>query len=223
MSCAILVVMDYSSAKKYFQRAYRTGSDFWTLMPYKLKGRDLLRYLPAGSMLLDVGSGRGRFPLELARLGYKVIGLDYVKKIVTDNNEEVRVNDMASSLRFVEGNALDIPFTDASFDGVLDFGLMQHFYPTDRMTYVREINRVLKPGGYTLLVLLSRETTSYLTWTPKAHADAEYDYEDVHYHFFTPEEIMELFGEEYALMSKRIEYIEGRESLAYLVMLLRKK
>jgi hypothetical protein len=45
----------------------------------------------------------------------------------------------------------------------------------------------------------------------------------VHYHFFTPEEIMELFGEEYALMSKRIEYIEGRESLAYLVMLLRKK
>ncbi len=217
------ISMSYESQKEYFERAYRTGSDIWTHTPYTLKGKDLLPYLPPNAMLLDLGSGRGRFPFELVKLGFKVIGLEYVKEIVEKNNEEVKVNKISDKIRFIEGDALDIQFADASFDGVMDFGLLQHIARSDWPTYIEECTRVVKPGGYILLALLSRETEKYLHWTPKKDDKGDFENEGVLYHFFTLDEITNLFGKNFTLEHYKIDYIEERGDLAYLVTLLRKK
>jgi len=215
--------MDYKNQKEYFERAYRTGSDIWTHTPYTLKGKDLLPYLPPGAMVLDVGSGRGRFPFELVDLGFKVIGLEYVKEIVEKNNEEVKINKISDKIRFIEGDVLDISFADSSFDGVMDFGLLHHLNREDWSTYVSECARVTKSGGYILLAQLSRETKKYLNWAPKQDPKGDFINEGVYYHFFTLEEITNLFGGTFTVEHYRIDYIEERGDLAYLVTLLRKK
>lgn len=213
--------MSYEQQKEYFERAYRTGSDIWTHTPYTLKGKDVLEYLPASSMILDLGSGRGRFPFELVKLGIKVIGLDYISEIVKNNNEEIKMLDLSEKIRFVEGDVLAIPFTDESFDGVLDFGVLQHIKKDDWQTYTDEIERVLKPGGYYLSVLLSRETDHFLSWIPKQSEDGDFEHEGVYYHFFTKEEICTLF-DSMTLVQQKIEYIQERDNLAYVVSVFKK-
>ena len=215
--------MDYKTQKEYFERAYRTGSDIWTHTPYDLKGKDLTPYLPPDAMILDLGSGRGRFPFELVNLGFRVIGLEYVKEIVDKNNEEIKINKISDKIRFIEGDVLDVPFADNSFDGVVDFGLLQHLDRSDWLTYMQESLRVLKSGGYFLLVLLSKETEQYLTWNPKKDLNGDFENEGVLYHFFTLDELIKLFGDNATLEHQKIDYIKDKENLAYIVTLFRKK
>ena len=110
--------MDYQEHKNYFEIAYRTGSDIWTNLSIKNRGKMLMKELPKESMVLDVGSGRGLFAKQLAESGFSVIGLDFEGNIVKKTNEEIKNWGLSGKLKFVEGSALDIPFIDNSFDGV---------------------------------------------------------------------------------------------------------
>lgn len=215
--------MDYSNQKQYFETAYTTGSDHWTHVAFSDKGSDLAKYLKPGAMILDLGSGRGQFPFDLALDGFRVIGLDYVKSIVEKNNEEVKNRKLEKSMRFLEGDVFDIPLTDASFDAVTDVGLLQHIHPEDWIEYRSEMNRVLKPGGYFFLIALSKETKSFLTWHPKREPFGTYDREGVHYHFFTREEITLLFDGMFKLVSERIDTVTlHHDPTAFFVMVFQK-
>jgi len=127
--------MDYKEHKEYFETAYRTGSDIWTHIPAKERGKMLTKELPKGALILDVGSGRGLFAKQLVEDGYSVIGVDFESNIVKKTNEDVKNWGLEGRLRFVEGDALDIPFTDESFDGVYSFGLMENLYKEDWAQY----------------------------------------------------------------------------------------
>lgn len=214
---------DYSDQKKFFEIAYRTGTDSWTHIPYRLRAKSIVDYIRPDSLVLDVGSGRGRFPFELVKLGYRVIGLEYVKEVVTKDNDEVRLLGISDKIRFVEGDVLDIPFTNASFDGVTDFGVLQHLDRADWATYMKEISRVTKPSAYFLSVLLSRKTPSYFDWVPETSKTGDFNRDGVSYHFFTEEEIGELANESFDVVGQRVEYISERDNIAYLVSLLKRK
>jgi ubiquinone/menaquinone biosynthesis C-methylase UbiE len=215
--------MDYSNQKQYFETAYITGSDHWTHVAFNQKGSDLSKYLKPGAMILDLGSGRGQFPFELVQDGYRTIGLDYVKSIVEKNNEEVHNRKLDTSMRFIEGDVFNIPFTDGSFDAVTDVGLLQHIHPEDWLEYRMEVNRVLKPGGYYFLIALSRDTKSFLTWHPKREPFGTYDREGVQYHFFTREELTLLFDGTFTLLSERTDVVTlHHDPTSFFVMVFQK-
>ena len=88
---------------------------------------------------------------------------------------------------------------------------------------MQESLRVLKSGGYFLLVLLSKETEQYLTWNPKKDLNGDFENEGVLYHFFTLDELIKLFGDNATLEHQKIDYIKDKENLAYIVTLFRKK
>ena len=95
-----------------------------------------------GDQLLDVACGTGVVARQaVARLGDggRVVGLDAnAAMLAVAGRIEPRVE-------WVEGTAEDLPFDDASFDGVVSqFGLM---FFTDRAAAISEMARVLKPGG----------------------------------------------------------------------------
>src|SRR4051794_31058892 len=108
--------------------------------------------LQAGWRVLDVATGSGNAALAAARRGCEAVGVDYVPALL----ERGRVRAAAEHLdvRFVAGDAEDLPFPDASFDAVLSiYGAM--FAPDHRRT-AGELARVCRPGGRIALA----------SWTP---------------------------------------------------------
>jgi ubiquinone/menaquinone biosynthesis C-methylase UbiE len=93
---------------------------------------------------LEVGCGTGAVTRFVAtELGLQAIGIDI------DPEQIALAGSGASGLanaRFQEGDATRLPFEDGSFDVVLSFMATHHIEDVD--TALREIARVLRPGGY---------------------------------------------------------------------------
>jgi len=93
-----------------------------------------------GKRLLDLSSGGGRTSERLARLGFQVVATDYGVP-----------GPMANGIARVGGVDLNrfLPFQSASFDAVDLVEVIEHIENQPQL--VREINRVLKPGGVLLV------------------------------------------------------------------------
>jgi SAM-dependent methyltransferase len=108
--------------------------------------------LQAGWRVLDVATGSGNAALAAARRGCEAVGVDYVPALL----ERGRVRAAAEHLgvRFVQGDAEDLPFPDASYDAVLSiYGVM---FAPDHGRTAAELARVCRPGGRIALA----------NWTP---------------------------------------------------------
>jgi SAM-dependent methyltransferase len=103
--------------------------------------------------LLDAGCGTGRHALFMAEQGYQVSALDY-SAIAIDDLRHAAQRAGRSITTAVE--SVDrLPFADASFDGVLSFGVLYYLSPQGFRQSLHEILRVLKPGGQALVMVKS--------------------------------------------------------------------
>ena len=95
--------------------------------------------------LLDLGCGNGEFTLKVAeRIGTgNVFGIDIVK----DNVEQAKAKGINCYQADLDGAKL--PFEDESFDAVCANHIIEHLSDTDG--FVKEVHRVLKPGGYAVI------------------------------------------------------------------------
>jgi ubiquinone/menaquinone biosynthesis C-methylase UbiE len=104
--------------------------------------------------VLDAGCGGGRYSVALSRLGFgKVVGLDWSTQgiaLATERAAQAGVRDVT----YVTGDVLALPFEDREFDVVFSNGVLHH--TTDTRRGVREMARVLKPGGRAWLYLYHR-------------------------------------------------------------------
>ena len=214
--------MDYHEHKKYFETAYKTGADIWTHLPMKARGQMLIEQLSPGALVLEVGSGRGLFAKQLAEEGFRVIGIDFEGNIVRKANSEIKNWGLEGKLKFMEADALDIPFTDESFDAVCDFGLLENLYQEDWGQYAEEIIRVLKPGGFYLNTSLSRETQHFFEFYPKGSMSGEFQKYGVHYHFFNKDEMKNLFAQQLTPVEQGIELTDKPNQVALLETLFKK-
>ncbi len=98
----------------------------------------------AGKRLLDVGSGRGGGASHMHRyLGLaETVGMDLASSAVELSS---RIFADVEGLRYQQGDSMDMPFEDASFDAVTNVE-SSHCYP-DLGKFLSEVHRVLKPGG----------------------------------------------------------------------------
>ena len=51
-------------------------------------------------------------------------------------------------VRFAQGSAVSLPFSDSSFDFVYSSQVLEHLHPDDVPTHLAEVGRVLRPGGW---------------------------------------------------------------------------
>ncbi|MCF7835598.1 MAG: class I SAM-dependent methyltransferase [Candidatus Marinimicrobia bacterium] len=215
--------MSYEEQKKYFEQSYTTGSDIWTHIPYEKRGLPLLSKLPKNSLILDVGSGRGMWSFELAEMGYRVIGIDYAKNAVDKANNGSKDRGLEGKIKFVEGDVLNMPFKESTFDAVVDFGLMQHLHKNDWDKYIKEVSRVTRTEGFFLKVVFSKETTSFLGFNPKESETADFEKDGIHYHFFTKEEIAEIFEKNFEIIEQKIEAPSKKDVPIFISTLMKKK
>jgi SAM-dependent methyltransferase len=136
-----------------------TGGMIWSSKVGKIRGRDrLLSLLPwrGDEMVLDVGCGRGLLLIGAARrlTTGKAIGVDIWQSEDLSGNrpeatlENAQIEGVAERVEVKTADARQLPFPDASFDVVVSNIALHNIYKAaERQQAVREIARVLKPGG----------------------------------------------------------------------------
>ena len=99
-----------------------------------------------GMRILDVATGTGLVAFGLARRGATVIGLDQSEHMLAGARRRLAGHpDLTPRLSFVRGEAEHLPFADEEFDALTFTYLLR--YVDDRPATMRELARVLKPGG----------------------------------------------------------------------------
>ncbi len=97
--------------------------------------------------LLDVATGTADLAIEAARRHpeIQVTGIDFIREMLTPGRQKVKDRGLAGRIRLLQADALALPFPDGSFDAVgIAFGIRNI---PDRMAALREMRRVLIPGG----------------------------------------------------------------------------
>src|SRR5215218_7134718 len=96
--------------------------------------------------VLDVATGTAAVAIELVRrTGCTVVGLDQSPEMLAAGRARVERAGLAGRIRLVEGRAEELPFADASFEG-LTFTYIYR-YVEDAGATLRELARVVRPGG----------------------------------------------------------------------------
>ncbi len=107
--------------------------------------------LRPGDLFLDAGAGFGRHAFEAARLGARVVALDYAADEVLGTRAtfggmvgagEIPLDRFVGVLR---GDATKLPFADDTFDRVVTSEVLEHIQAD--VEAIAELARVLKPGG----------------------------------------------------------------------------
>lgn len=113
----------------------------WSYYPIYRRKIELLARLfdriPKTATILDAGCGEGVMVDELRRRGYTAVGVD---------------RDYASA-DVIRGDILSLPFENGHFDVVMFLDVIEHLPFEQQPRALRELRRVLKPGGMLILTI----------------------------------------------------------------------
>lgn len=105
--------------------------------------------LPTGSRVLDAGCGVAHVAIYMAKNGLKVEAIDIVDRHVARGRTNVQAQKLEKSITVSKMSYQDLSFGNASFDGLYTMETLSH--ATDFHQAVKELHRVLKPGGSLVL------------------------------------------------------------------------
>ncbi|MGE7878526.1 class I SAM-dependent methyltransferase [Peribacillus muralis] len=127
----------------------KSSHDMWetgsrkTIIPF------FAEYVPEGSKVADIGCGDGVGSLKLAKAGFEVTGVD-LSKVMIDFAEGKAAHQ--PGLSFIQGDFNALPFMDEEMDAAMVINSLE--YTGDPLLVMKEILRVIKPGGYACFAIL---------------------------------------------------------------------
>ena len=107
--------------------------------------------------VLEIGCGLGTDGAQFARAGANYTGVDLTQAAVDLAKRRFELFQLPGTFRIADAERLDFP--DNSFDIVYSHGVLHH--TPDTATAVREIHRVLRPGGQAIVMLYHRNSYNY--------------------------------------------------------------
>ncbi|MEI6499213.1 MAG: class I SAM-dependent methyltransferase [bacterium] len=130
---------------------------------------ELKKYIQTDDRILDLGCANG-YLIELFENISNYIGVDVSDELIN-----------IAKTKYPEGNFIhiepnQIPFPDASFDKVFCLSTIHHIPgEEERLKFMAEINRVLKPNGLLILTAWDTNSEMFAWWQKNKASFAEYD------------------------------------------------
>ena len=124
----------------------------------------LVQLAPVGRdcQALDVCCGTGDLTLALASRGFETTGVDFSEPMLSVARRRGARRKEKGRPRFIQGDALQLPFASDSFDVVtVAYGLRNL---ADVDAGLRELTRVLRPGGTLLILEFGKPASALLRW-----------------------------------------------------------
>lgn len=147
-----------ANEEKFFSRSWTHSFYFWKLRQVML-GQTVLNLLnksssPTKPHIVDLGCGPGTnlFDVCAASRQAEWFGLDLNRQEAADGAGRSRYRVQERSMQpvhFMSGDIFKLPFADNSVDIIISSEVVEHL--PDPMPAIREIARVLKPGGYAMV------------------------------------------------------------------------
>ncbi|GGD69224.1 demethylmenaquinone methyltransferase [Paenibacillus nasutitermitis] len=139
-----------------------------------------------GETAIDLCCGTCDWTISLARASGtgKMVGLDFSRNMLDFGQQKVDKENLNNQISLIQGNAMELPFENNRFDyATIGFGLRN---VPDLVQVLKEMQRVVKPGGQVVCLELSKPT-----WQP---------FKSIYYFYF--ERILPNLGK---LVAKRYE------------------
>lgn len=116
-----------------------------------------------GGMALDLGCGRGRNTLFLAKSGFVTTGIDIVPELISGLNRQAEEQGLAGRVRaHCQSVTEPWPLGDSSIDVAVDTFCYKHqIEAAERARYRAELARDLRPGGFYMLTLAGDDDGYY--------------------------------------------------------------
>jgi len=110
--------------------------------------KELGRYVKDGDRVLDLGCGNGRLVEVFKERNIEYIGADVSEKLIKIAKEKYPQNE------FIIISDFNLPFSNNYFDKVYSLAVFHHIPSEEfRLQFLREIKRILKPGGNLILTV----------------------------------------------------------------------
>ena len=137
-----------SNPLDFFNSVYQNNAP-WDIGAPQPAMAALIEKCPPTNPILDLGCGSGDLAIYLAKLGYQVIGVDFVESAIKNAQDKVTSlpNEAAQSLRFQVADALKPSFLREKFGAVFDSGFYHLFNPDQCEQLIDEVASILKPYG----------------------------------------------------------------------------
>lgn len=158
-------ILSNDPTEENYEKAYQELHSFYLestngmIYSHKLSfiSRSFLNFIGSNNEILEIGCGNGLFSKKVAEKNNNVVGIDISKIAISiaNKNKNSKLN-----LKYLHGDARKLNFEDNRFDIVISIDVIEHISPQGIVNHFRDVNRVLKPGGY------------YLFWTPHKYYGA---------------------------------------------------
>ncbi len=125
--------------------------------------------LPKGAHVLDLATGTADLAIMTAQLhpDAQVTALDPSRGMLAVGETKVTAAGLQDRVKLVVGDAQHLPFADATFDGVtMSYGIRN---VPDRLAALREMTRVVRPGGRIVILEATEPPANLLTWGALLH------------------------------------------------------
>jgi ubiquinone/menaquinone biosynthesis C-methylase UbiE len=146
----------------YRQIDSRFFADVWEYMPWDHVPFDAL--IPFNSLadkaVLEIGVGSGSHAELLAKHARSFTGIDITDYAIKSTSERFRLSALSGVLLRMDAEAME--FEDNSFDFIWTWGVIHH--SADTRNILREMARVLRPGGRAITMVYHRNAWNYYIW-----------------------------------------------------------